>query len=323
MAITRLWFFTLQPPLSATDPTFTQLWADVLELCATYSPSPGPSTLHAHVTLLSQSCPKRPHHFLFQCFPSGGSSSGKGAEAETRDGKTRQGDVEERADEPPLFVLISTYPSFALCAQADAAYSQSLKPRVFAAVRHHTLRQIDLEDAEVVPALLSRRASTHRSSAAKTTSSSRSNGHHPDAGGGGGGGGLDGVAQSSGEADGGGSGNGNGNGNRSEDGAEDDVAPSITVTISSRDPLRSEVVEAMHSPGPRSHVPPPDQEMSGADVYVPPPPPLVSGHAGAEEDLWAKQRKEGKKWVRISRHTEAVAGDGDIEVYRLKELMSR
>lgn len=322
MAITRLWFFTLQPPLSATDPTFTQLWADVLELCATYTPSPGPSTLHAHVTLLSQSCPKRPHHFLFQCFPSGGGSRSGEAEAETR-----QGEVGERADEAPLFVLISTYPSFALCAQADAAYSQSLKPRVFAAVRHRALRQIDIEDAEVVPALLSRRASTHRSFAAKTTTSTArtsSNGHGPDAGGGGGGGGLDGAAQS-GEAD----GDENGNGNRNGDGADEeeeerpDAAPSITVTISSHDPLRSEVVEAMHSPGPRSPVPPPDQEMSGADVYVPPPPPLVSGHAGAEEDLWAKQRRDGKKWVRISRRTEVVAGDGDIEVYRLKELMSR
>lgn len=342
MAITRLWFFTLRPPLSPTDPAFTQLWADVLELCATYTPSPGPTTLHAHVTLLSQSCPKRPHHFLFQCISPSSSPPSSSTSLSEEESRGREagaaavegGDQEEGADHP-LFALISTYPSLALCLQADAAYSQRLKPRVLAAVRHRALRQIDVEDAEVISALLSRRAPARgRSLAARLFSPSRRNSHDPDADGGGGGGGdgngLDGgvAPRVNGEAD------GEDDGGREKgmetqtekkkEGADDAAAPPlITVTISSRDPLRSEVVEAMHSPGRRSSVPPPGEEMSGADVYVPPPPPLVSGHEGAEEDLWAKQRAEGKKWVRISRRTEAVAGNGDIEAYRLKEVMSR
>lgn len=124
MAITRLWFFTLKPDSSASDPAFLTLWEKVLELCAMYTPSPRSSS-GSQVQLALNTPPRRCHHFLFQS-----------------------------AHDERLLVLISTYPSMALCRQADAAYSKRHKDEVLRHVSHRALRQMDIEDAEVVPALL-------------------------------------------------------------------------------------------------------------------------------------------------------------------------
>lgn len=293
MAITRLWWFTLQPAVSSTDPAFTSLWADVLELCATYTPSPGPSSSHGHVATLSQPCPRRPHHFLFQSISPSPSSTHPTAVggADGEDGR-----------EDPVFVLISTYPSLAICAQADAAYNRSLRPRVLERVRHRALRQFDMEDGEVVPALLSGRPRRKRSSGGRRGGRvSISNGSA--------GGAEDGRRDDDDEDD---------------EGSEDQSA--VTVIISSHDPLRSEVAESL-SGGPsgrRMPVPPPNEEISGADVYeVPPAPTGGRGGEAGEEDVFAGQRGEEKKWVRISRRPEAGGDDGDIEVFRLRELLAR
>lgn len=286
MAITRLWWFTLQPAVSPTDPAFTSLWTDVLELCATYTPSPGPSSSHGHVATLSQPCPRRPHHFLFQAVSS--HSPGGGGQ-------------QDEAGEP-VFVLISSYPSLALCAQADAAYRRTLRPRVLESVRHRVLRQVDMEDPEVVPALLSHRHHHLRKRRLSSSSGEGGRGRERESGGGGTGG--DGSSAAAADAE------------ENED--DDDRQPDVSVIISSRDPLRSEVAESLSSrpDGKRLTVPPPDEEISGADVYVPPP-------VGGEVDLLGPQRGEGKKWVRISRRPGAGGGDGDVEVFRLKELLSR
>lgn len=124
MAITRLWFFTLKPDNSARDPAFLSLWTNILELCAMYTPSPRSSSGSGLQMALSTS-PKRSHHFLFQS-----------------------------AHDESLLVLISNYPSMALCRQADAAYSKRHKDEVLRHVSHTALRQMDIEDAETVPALL-------------------------------------------------------------------------------------------------------------------------------------------------------------------------
>ncbi|KUI60133.1 hypothetical protein VP1G_07370 [Cytospora mali] len=123
MAITRLWFFTLQPNHKATDPAFLSLWTNILELCASYTPAPVSSSSQIQLSLSLK--PRRPHHFLLQS-----------------------------VQDENLLVLISSYPSLALCRQADAAYTARYKKDVLAHVRHRALRQLDLEDAEVVPALL-------------------------------------------------------------------------------------------------------------------------------------------------------------------------
>lgn len=268
MAITRLWFFTLRPNISATDPAFTKLWTDVLELCATYTPSPGPSSSPVHVAQLSQPCPKRAHHFLFQSTSPSSDAYGDGAGAGAGAGAGE-----------PIFVLISSYPSLALCSQADAVYAQRYQPQVFKLVRHRALRQMDLEDSEVVPALLSGSPKAVR-----------------------------GVA----------------NGSDAE--ADADAEPWLTATISSRDPLKSEVAESLSSGrGRRILVPPPDEEISGADVYEPPLAPVsVDGEdGGGERDVFAAQRGEGRRWIRISRRPEVGDEDGDVEVFKLRELLSR
>lgn len=127
MAITRLWFFTLRPDSSARDPAFLSLWANILELCAMYTPSPRSSS-GSQLQLALNTPPRRCHHFLFQS-----------------------------SHDERLLVLISTYPSMALCRQADGAYSKRHKDEVLRHVSHRTLRQMDIEDAEVVPALLESR----------------------------------------------------------------------------------------------------------------------------------------------------------------------
>ncbi|KKY38751.1 hypothetical protein UCDDA912_g01281 [Diaporthe ampelina] len=124
MAITRLWFFTLKQDSSPSDPAFLSLWAKILELCAMYTPSPRSSS-GSQVQLALNTPPRRCHHFLFQS-----------------------------SHDERLLVLISTYPSMALCRQADAAYSKRHKDEVLRHVSHRALRQMDIEDAEVVPALL-------------------------------------------------------------------------------------------------------------------------------------------------------------------------
>lgn len=128
MAITRLWFFTLKPDSSARDPAFLSLWTNILELCAMYTPSPRSSS-GSYPQLALNTPPRRSHHFLFQS-----------------------------SQDERLLVLISTYPSMALCRQADAAYSKRHKDEVLRLVAHRALRQMDLEDAEVVPALLESRS---------------------------------------------------------------------------------------------------------------------------------------------------------------------
>lgn len=124
MAITRLWFFNVKPDSSAHDPAFLSMWANILELCAMYTPSPRSSSGSGLQMALSTT-PRRCHHFLFQS-----------------------------AHDETLMVLISSYPSMALCRQADVAYSKRHKDEVLRHVAHRALRQLDIEDAEVVPALL-------------------------------------------------------------------------------------------------------------------------------------------------------------------------
>ncbi|KAI3396338.1 hypothetical protein diail_12304 [Diaporthe ilicicola] len=131
MAITRLWFFTLKPGVSAHDPAFLSLWESILELCALYTPSPRSSS--SQVQLALNTPPKRCHHFLFQS-----------------------------ARDENLLVFISTYPSMALCRQADVAYAKRHKDEVLRHVSHRALRQIDIEDTEVVPALLESRPGSRR-----------------------------------------------------------------------------------------------------------------------------------------------------------------
>lgn len=252
MAITRLWFFTLRPNSSFDDPAFLQLWTNILELCASYTPAPGPSSSNVHVAHLSQPRPKQAHHFLFQ---SAASTSSR---------------ANQEQDSDSIFVLISSYPSFALCTQADTAYAQRFHAKMSEHVRHRALRQLDMEDAEVVPALLS----------STRTEGRRNDGDH-------------------------------------EPGA------TVTVAISNQDPL---IVEAMScSSGKKTAVPPPNEEISGADVYALPPAPINPPGAldGQKEDLFEAQRGEGRKWIRISRGVSSGDEDMDMEVFRLRELLSR
>lgn len=268
MAITRLWFFTLKPNTSFSDPAFLKIWHDVLELCARYTPAPGPSSSQILTALLSQPCPKRAHHFLFH--------STNTTTTPRLDHSAPAPAAASSAE--PIFVLICSYPSFALCTQADAAYVQKFHPQMSTHVRHLAMRQLDMEDAEVVPALLA-------SASASASSSQR------------------------------------------HDGAHDPDAPTVTVAISNSDPL---VAEAMSSStaslaGTKIEIPPPNVEISGADVFALPPMPVVNGDGrdGAEEDLFAVQRGEGRKWIRISRGPLSRMDDIDIEVYQLKELMAQ
>jgi hypothetical protein len=124
MAITRLWFFTVKSDSSARDPAFLALWADILELCAMYTPSPRSSS-RSGLQMALCTPPTRSHHFLFQS-----------------------------ALDENLMVLISNYPSMALCRLADAAYSKRHKDELLLHVAHRAIRQMDIQDAEVVPALL-------------------------------------------------------------------------------------------------------------------------------------------------------------------------
>lgn len=230
MAITRLWFFTLQPTTSPTDPTFLTLWSDILTLCASYTPPPGPSSSQAHVAQLSHCPPTRPHHFLLQTTTTDSSSSSS-------------------SSSPPTFVFITSYPSLALFTQADAiCTTRYYRPHLAPLVQHRALRQLDMEDAEAVPALLC---------------------------------------------------GGGGKGDKT-----------VTVTIASRDPLRSEVAEALSHGDRRTRirtpVPPPEEEISGADVYQ---------EAGAAE--------EGKRWVRIARGSKMEEAEGDVEAFLLREVMAR
>lgn len=252
MAITRLWFFTLTPNTSFDDPAFLQLWTNVLELCASYTPAPGPSSSHIHVAHLSQPRPKQAHHFLFQ------SASSTSSQAK------------QEQDSDSIFVLISSYPSLALCTQADTAYAQLFHAKMSEHVRHRALRQLDMEDAEVVPALLS---------------STRTN--------------------------------------RRPNDADHEPGATVTVAISNQDPL---IVEAMScSSGKKTAVPPPDEEISGADVYALPPTPInpPGDLDGQKEDLYKAQRGEGRKWIRISRGVRSGDEDMDMEAFRLRELLSR
>lgn len=252
MAITRLWFFTLRPNTSFDDPAFLELWKGVLELCASYTPAPGPSSSHIHVAHLSQPRPKQAHHFLFQSV------------ANTSSQATQE---QESAS---TFVLISSYPSFALCTQADTAYAQRFHAKMSDHVRHRALRQLDMEDAEVVPALLSSAGAKGR----------HNHGH-------------------------------------------DALDSTVIVAISNQDPL---IVEAMScTSGEKTAVPPPNEEISGADVYALPPaptkPPGTMG--GHNTDLFEAQRGEGRKWIRISRGARVEDEDMDMEVFRLREVLSR
>lgn len=236
MAITRLWFFTLKPGSSAHDPAFLSLWTSILELCALYTPSPRSSS--SQVQLALNTPPQRCHHFLFQS-----------------------------SHDENLLVFISTYPSMALCRQADAAYSKSHKDEVLRHVVHKSLRQMDAEDTEVVPALLESRP---------------------------------------GQVYGGGEGRPNGKG-----GAE------VSVTISSTDPLKLELVKSRSTGGTRAPVPPPTQEISGpnsSDI------PLIPGVDFS--DVLDAQRSEGRRWISISRGKSTQDVENE-ESFRLIELLAR
>ncbi|KAL1872349.1 hypothetical protein Daus18300_004319 [Diaporthe australafricana] len=242
MAITRLWFFTLKPDSSAHDPAFLSLWTNILELCALYTPSPRSSS--SQVQLALNTPPKRCHHFLFQS-----------------------------SHDENLLVFISTYPSMALCRQADSAYAKNHKDEVLRHVVHRALRQMDAEDTEVVPALLESRPGQ------------------------GGGGGIDGDGRANGKG-----------------GAE------VSVTISSTDPLKLELVKSRSAGGTRAPVPPPTQEISGpnsSDI------PLIPGVDFS--DVMDAQRSEGRRWISISRgkSTQDVADVADEELFRLTELLAR
>lgn len=105
----------------------------------------------------------------------------------------------------------------------------------------------------------------------------------------------------------------------------DENQPTVTVTIANCDPLVSEVAQALTGGGKgggrsRTPVPPPEEEISGADVYQIPLPPIGEG----QEDIFAAQREEeGKRWVRITRGTKPRPGEGDVQAFRLKEVMAR
>lgn len=305
MAITRLWFFTRKPTTTPNSyASFLALWTDVLELCATYSPSPGPSSSQTHLAMLSRPCPQRPHHFLFQT---------------TTNSHSQDGDKEkktEEKEEEPLYVLISSYPSLALCKQADVAYTSRYRTRVLEYVEHRALRQMDLEDAELVPALLSSSSSSPSSLASSKAEKSKD------------------------ESD-----------QQNYNNQQQKETPTVLVTISNRDPLELEVARSLSSPrgtgGKRlSAVPPPEEEISGRDTYeIPPlPPPIavpapalvkVDGQGGEvdgkeKKDFFALQRGEGTKWIRISRRLDVgadIAGVGgedvDVEVFRLHEVLAR
>lgn len=279
MAITRLWFFTLkQGTTTPTDPNFLALWAQILDLCASYTPTPTASSSQVHVAHISTPHPQRPHHFLFACHSSSTSPSSTDGQPKNRGEPSPpeedEGPSSSSSSSGVLFVLISTYPSLALCSQADAAYKLKFQPRLFEMVDHLSLRQMDMEEPETVPALL-------------TAARKRDHG--------------------------------------------------VTVTISSRDPLRVEVEGAGGGGGGgKSSVVPLDQEISGADVYDVPAAPLPSpvsmldgkGGGGVDgdakrNDIFQTQRDEGKKWIRISRGWDIEHQDGEVEVFRLKEVISR
>lgn len=103
----------------------------------------------------------------------------------------------------------------------------------------------------------------------------------------------------------------------------DEIGPTATVAISNQDPL---IVEALScSSGHKTAVPPPDEEISGADVYPLPPSPVkppgtLDGH---NEDMFEAQRGEGRKWIRISRGVRSTDEDMDMDVFKLRELLAR
>lgn len=277
MAITRFWFFALKPDSTVasptTDPAFLALWAQVLDLCASYTPTPTASTSQVHVAHISTPHPQRPHHFLFSYTSSASLLSSSSSEEDSSPQLKEQG--QQQHDTPKnAFVLISTYPSLALCSQADAAYRQKYQPRLAALVDHLALRQMDMEETETIPTLL-------------VSSSSPS------------------AAQKS--------------------------KGGVTVTLSSRDPLRVEVEgggggaqKKKSSPS----VPPLDEEISGADVYeVPlaPTTPSAVEDGGQEEkkDVFRAQREEGKRWIRISKGWDVEPQDGEVEAFKLTEIISR
>lgn len=287
MAITRFWFFALKPNSTiaspATDPTFLALWAQVLDLCASYTPTPTASTSQVHVAHISTPHPQRPHHFLFSYSSSSLSSSSEEEDSspQREQGQQQQQQQHDTCAPKNAFVLISTYPSLALCSQADAAYRQKYQPRLAALVDHLALRQMDMEETETIPALL-------------VSASSSSSAQKSKSGGG------------------------------------------VTVTLSSRDPLRVEVEGgggggdsgAQKKTKSSPSVPPLDEEISGADVYeVPlaPTAPAAVEDGGQEEqkDLFRAQREEGKRWIRISKGWDVEPQDGEVEAFKLTEIISR
>lgn len=278
MAITRFWFFALKPDSTvaspATDPAFLALWAQVLDLCASYTPTPTASTSQVHVAHISTPHPQRPHHFLFSYTSSTSlsASSSEDSSPQREQGQQQQHDTPKNA-----FVLISTYPSLALCSQADAAYRQKYQPRLAALVDHLALRQMDMEETETIPTLL-------------VSASSCATAQKRKSGGG------------------------------------------VTVTLSSRDPLRVEVEGGAGGGAQKKKsspsVPPLDEEISGADVYEVPlapaaPAGVVGGGQEGQTDVFRAQREEGKRWIRISKGWDVEPQDGEVEAFKLTEIISR
>lgn len=107
----------------------------------------------------------------------------------------------------------------------------------------------------------------------------------------------------------------------------------ITVTLSTRDPLRIEV-EGAAMGGTQTPVPSLDQEVSGADVYTVPPAPVLApvlngetngnGEVPKKKDIFKTQREEqGRRWIRITRGWDVKSQVGEEEVFKLKEVITR
>lgn len=79
-----------------------------------------------------------------------------------------------------------------------------------------------------------------------------------------------------------------------------------------------------------------NEEISGADVFE--LPAIMDGGGGGggrlsdgkdegtkdeKRDIYASQRTEGRKWIRISKRLSADPEDGENEVFRLREVLSR
>lgn len=117
-------------------------------------------------------------------------------------------------------------------------------------------------------------------------------------------------------------GNNGGGGSNGDDGG----GVVVTVTISTRDPLRVQM-EGAAVGGTQKPVPSLEQEISGADVYPAPPAPthVMDGKTGGNGHVPGKNgaSKQGRRWIRITRGADVESQGGEEEVFQLKEVISR